>query len=90
MNPMQQIDNNNPMVFFQMLGEVADDNIMSKISRLKIGEENGIVTLYLRDECEPFNDSELRQLKYILERWYDIISFRREDRLTMLDMKVRK
>ena len=78
------------MVFFQMLGEVADDNIMSKISRLKIGEENGIVTLYLRDEYEPFNDSELRQLKYILERWYDIISFRREDRLTMLDMKVRK
>ena len=78
------------MVFFQMLGEVAGDNIMSKISRLKIGEENGIVTLYLRDECEPFNDSELRQLKYILERWYDIISFRREDRLTMLDMKVRK
>lgn len=78
------------MVFFQMLGEVADDNIMSKISRIKIGEENGIVTLYLRDECEPFNDSELRQLKYILERWYDIISFRREDRLTMLDMKVRK
>lgn len=90
MNPMQQIDNNNPMVFFQMLGEVAGDNIMSKISRLKIGEENGIVTLYLRDEREPFNDSELRQLKYILERWYDIISFRREDRLTMLDMKVRK
>lgn len=78
------------MVFFQMLGEVADDNIMSKISRLKIGEENGIVTLYLRDEREPFNDGELRQLKYILERWYDIISFRREDRLTMLDMKVRK
>ena len=78
------------MVFFQMLGEVAGDNIMSKISRLKIGEENGIVTLYLRDEHEPFNDSELRQLKYILERWYDIISFRREDRLTMLDMKVRK
>ena len=78
------------MVFFQMLGEVAGDNIMSKISRLKIGEKNGIVTLYLRDECEPFNDSELRQLKYILERWYDIISFRREDRLTMLDMKVRK
>lgn len=78
------------MVFFQMLGEVAGDNIMSKISRLKIGEENGIVTLYLRDEYEPFNDSELRQLKYILERWYDIISFRREDRLTMLDMKVRK
>ena len=68
------------MVFFQMLGEVAGDNIMS----------NGIVTLYLRDEREPFNDSELRQLKYILERWYDIISFRREDRLTMLDMKVRK
>ena len=63
---------------------------MSKISRLKIGEENGIVTLYLRDEYEPFNDGELRQLKYILERWYDIISFRREDRLTMLDMKVRK
>ena len=87
---MQQIDNNNPMVFFQMLGEVAGDNIMSKISRLKIGEENGIITLYLRDEHEPFNDSELRQLKYILERWYDIISFRREDRLTMLDMKVRK
>lgn len=78
------------MVFFQMLGEVAGDNIMSKISRLKIGEENGIITLYLRDEHEPFNDSELRQLKYILERWYDIISFRREDRLTMLDMKVRK
>ena len=78
------------MVFFQMLGEVAGDNIMSKISRLKISEENGIVTLYLRDEYEPFNDSELRQLKYILERWYDIISFRREDRLTMLDMKVRK
>lgn len=78
------------MVFFQMLGEVAGDNIMSKISRLKIGEENGIVTLYLRDEREQFNDSELRQLKYILERWYDIISFRREDRLTMLDMKVRK
>ena len=78
------------MAFFQMLGEVAGDNIMSKISRLKIGEENGIVTLYLRDECEPFNDSELRQLKYILERWHDIISFRREDRLTMLDMKVRK
>lgn len=78
------------MVFFQMLGEVAGDNIMSKISRLKIGEENGIVTLYLRDEYEPFNDGELRQLKYILERWYDIISFRREDRLTMLDMKVRK
>lgn len=78
------------MVFFQMLGEVAGDNIMSKISRLKIGEENGIVTLYLRDEYEQFNDSELRQLKYILERWYDIISFRREDRLTMLDMKVRK
>ena len=87
MNPMQY---NNPMVFFQMLGEVAGDNITSKISRLKIGEENGIVTLYLRDEREPFNDSELRQLKYILERWYDIISFRREDRLTMLDMKVRK
>ena len=78
------------MVFFQMLGEVAGDNIMSKISRLKISEENGIVTLYLRDERESFNDSELRQLKYILERWYDIISFRREDRLTMLDMKVRK
>ena len=78
------------MVFFQMFGEVAGDNIMSKISRLKIGEENGIVTLYLRDEYEPFNDGELRQLKYILERWYDIISFRREDRLTMLDMKVRK
>ena len=87
---MQQIDNNNPMVFFQMLGEVADDNIMSKISRLKIGEENGIVTLYLRDEREKFTDSELRQLKYTLEKWYDIISFRREDRLTMLDMKVRK
>lgn len=78
------------MVFFQMLGEVADDNIMSKISRLKIGEENGIVTLYLRDEREKFTDSELRQLKYTLEKWYDIISFRREDRLTMLDMKVRK
>lgn len=78
------------MVFFQMLGEVAGDNIMSKISRLKIGEENGIVTLYLRDEHEQFTDSELRQLKYILERWYDIISFRREDRLVMLDMKVRK
>lgn len=90
MNPMQQIDNNNPMAFFQMLGEVAGDNIMSKISRLKISEENGIVTLYLRDEYETFNDSELRQLKYVLERWYDIISFRREDRLTMLDMKVRK
>lgn len=78
------------MVFFQMLGEVAGDNIMSKISRLKIGEENGIVTLYLRDEREKFTDSELRQLKYTLEKWYDIISFRREDRLTMLDMKVRK
>lgn len=87
---MQQIDNNNPMVFFQMLGEVAGDNIMSKISRLKISEENGIVTLYLRDEREKFTDSELRQLKYTLEKWYDIISFRREDRLTMLDMKVRK
>jgi hypothetical protein len=73
-----------------MLGEVASDNIMSKISRLKIGEENGIVTLYLRDEREKFTDSELRQLKYTLEKWYDIISFRREDRLTMLDMKVRK
>ncbi len=85
-----QIDNNNPMVFFQMLGEVAGDNIMSKISRLKIGEENGIVTLYLRDEREPFTNSELWQLKEILKRWYDIISFRREDRLTMLDMKVRK
>ena len=78
------------MVFFQMLGEVANDNIMRKISRLKIGEENGIVTLYLRDEREPFTDGELRQLRYILERWYDIISFRREDRLTMLDMKVKK
>lgn len=78
------------MVFFQMLGEVAGDNIMGKISRLKISEENGIVTLYLRDEREKFTDSELRQLKYILEKWYDIISFRREDRLTMLDMKVRK
>lgn len=78
------------MVFFQMLGEVAGDNIMSKISRLKISEENGIVTLYLRDEREKFTDSELRQLKYTLEKWYDIISFRREDRLTMLDMKVRK
>lgn len=89
MSPMQ-IDNNNPMVFFQMLGEVAGDNIMSKISRLKIGEENGIVTLYLRDEREPFTNSELWQLKEILKRWYDIISFRREDRLTMLDMKVRK
>lgn len=90
MNPMQQIDNNNPMVFFQMLGEVAGDNIMSKISRLKIGEENGIVTLYLRDEREPFTNSELEQFKEILKRWYDIISFRREDRLIMLDMKVRK
>lgn len=89
MNPMQ-IDNNNPMVFFQMLGEVAGDNIMSKISRLKIGEENGIVTLYLRDEREPFTNSELEQFKEILKRWYDIISFRREDRLIMLDMKVRK
>lgn len=87
---MQQIDNNNPMIFFQMLGEVAGDNIMGKISRLKIGEENGIVTLYLRDEREQFTDSELKQLKYILERWYDIISFRREDRLVMLDMKVRR
>lgn len=87
---MQQIDNNNPMVFFQMLGEVAGDNIMSKISRLKIGEENGIVTLYLRDEREPFTNSELEQFKEILKRWYDIISFRREDRLIMLDMKVRK
>ena len=87
---MQQIDNSNPIAFFQMLGEVASDNIMSKISRLKIGEENGIVTLYLRDEREKFTDSELRQLKYTLEKWYDIISFRREDRLTMLDMKVRK
>lgn len=85
-----QIDNNNPMVFFQMLGEVAGDNIMSKISRLKIGEENGIVTLYLRDEREPFTNSELEQLKEILKRWYDIIFFRREDRLIMLDMKVRK
>lgn len=89
MSPMQ-IDNNNPMVFFQMLGEVAGDNIMSKISRLKIGEENGIVTLYLRDEREPFTNSELEQFKEILKRWYDIISFRREDRLIMLDMKVRK
>lgn len=89
MSPMQ-IDNNNPMVFFQMLGEVAGDNIVSKISRLKIGEENGIVTLYLRDEREPFTNSELEQLKEILKRWYDIISFRREDRLVMLDMKVRK
>lgn len=89
MSPMQ-IDNNNPMVFFQMLGEVAGDNIMSKISRLKIGEEDGIVTLYLRDEREPFTNSELEQLKEILKRWYDIISFRREDRLIMLDMKVRK
>lgn len=78
------------MVFFQMLGEVAGDKIMSKISRLKISEENGIVTLYLRDEREPFNDSELIQLKYVLGRWYDIISFRREYRLIMLDMKVRK
>lgn len=78
------------MIFFQMLGEVAGDNIMGKISRLKIGEENGIVTLYLRDEREQFTDSELKQLKYILERWYDIISFRREDRLVMLDMKVRR
>lgn len=86
---MQQIEND-PIAFFQMLGEVASDNIMSKISRLKIGEENGIVTLYLRDEREKFTDSELRQLKYTLEKWYDIISFRREDRLTMLDMKVRK
>lgn len=86
---MQQIEND-PVAFFQMLGEVASDNIMSKISRLKIGEENGIVTLYLRDEREKFTDSELRQLKYTLEKWYDIISFRREDRLTMLDMKVRK
>lgn len=85
-----QIDNNNPMVFFQMLGEVAGDNIMSKISRLKISEENGIVTLYLRDEREPFTNSELEQFKEILKRWYDIISFRREDRLIMLDMKVRK
>ena len=58
--------------------------------RQAISSQNGIVTLYLRDEREPFNDSELRQLKYILERWYDIVSFRREDRLTMLDMKVRK
>ena len=89
MSPMQ-IDNNNPIVFFQMLGEVAGDNIMSKISRLKIGEENGIVTLYLRDEREPFTNSELEQFKEILKRWYDIISFRREDRLIMLDMKVRK
>lgn len=89
MSPMQ-IDNNNPMVFFQMLGEVAGDNIMSKISRLKISEENGIVTLYLRDEREPFTNSELEQFKEILKRWYDIISFRREDRLIMLDMKVRK
>ena len=85
-----QIDNNNPMTFFQMLGEVAGDNIMSKISRLKIGEENGIVTLYLRDEREPFTNSELERFKEILKRWYDIISFRREDRLIMLDMKVRK
>lgn len=85
-----QIDNNNPMIFFQMLGEVAGDNIMSKISRLKIGEENGIVTLYLRDEREPFTNSELEQFKEILKRWYDIISFRREDRLIMLDMKVRE
>lgn len=85
-----QIDNNNPMVFFQILGEVAGDNIMSKISRLKIGEENGIVTLYLRDEREPFNDDDLRKLKCVLRRWYDIISFRREYRLIMLDMKVKK
>lgn len=85
-----QIDNNNPMVFFQMLGEVAGDNIMSKISRLKIGEENGIVTLYLRDEREPFTKSDMEQLKEILKRWYEIISFRREDRLIMLDMRVRK
>lgn len=85
-----QIDNNNPMVFFQMLGEVAGDNIMSKISRLKIGEENGIVTLYLRDEREPFTKGDMEQLKEILKRWYEIISFRREDRLIMLDMRVRK
>lgn len=73
-----------------MLGQAVSPEMMAKISRFKIGEENGVVTLYLRDENEQFTSQELQKFKYALQRWYDIISFRREDRLIMVDMKPHK